>query len=149
MAGNTINVQGSYIDVHDNEHVYLSVDKAEVSVKDKTFLNESSVTAKQMPSGKNGNGSLPEALQTEEAQEMWEDLRDAGFIVPDGYALARGISANQATYIADRMATHLGIAKKWKVFGELWGIKNMAQLAGSWQQTGKLPPRSREIDKLI
>ena len=96
-----------------------------------------------------GEPSLPEALQTEEAEEMWEDLRDAGFIVPDGYALAGGISANQATYIADRMATQLGISKKWKVFGELWGIKNMAQLAGSWQQTGKLPPRSREIDKLI
>lgn len=28
--GNTINVQGSYIDVHDNQNVYLSVDKAEV-----------------------------------------------------------------------------------------------------------------------
>ena len=30
MSGNTINVQGSYIDIHDNENVYLSVDKAEV-----------------------------------------------------------------------------------------------------------------------
>lgn len=27
-------MQGSYIDVHDNEHVYLTVDKAEVRVKD-------------------------------------------------------------------------------------------------------------------
>ena len=34
MAGNNIYVQGSYIDVHDNEHVYLSVDKAEVTVRD-------------------------------------------------------------------------------------------------------------------
>ena len=34
MAGNRIYVQGSYIDVHDNEHVYLSVDKAEVKVAD-------------------------------------------------------------------------------------------------------------------
>ena len=31
MAGNNIYVQGSYIDVHDNENVYLSVDKAEVT----------------------------------------------------------------------------------------------------------------------
>lgn len=30
MAGNRIYVQGSYIDIHDNENVYLSVDKAEV-----------------------------------------------------------------------------------------------------------------------
>ena len=34
MAGNNIYVQGSYIDIHDNENVYLSVDKAEVKVGD-------------------------------------------------------------------------------------------------------------------
>lgn len=33
MAGNTIHVQGSYIDVHDNENVYLSVDRAEVRMR--------------------------------------------------------------------------------------------------------------------
>ena len=33
MAGNKIYVQGSYIDVHDNENVYLNVDKADVDIK--------------------------------------------------------------------------------------------------------------------
>ena len=33
MAGNTIHVRGSYIDVHDNENVYLSVEKAEVKMR--------------------------------------------------------------------------------------------------------------------
>ncbi len=33
MAGNRIYVQGSYIDVHDNENVYLNVDKAEVNME--------------------------------------------------------------------------------------------------------------------
>ena len=32
MAGNTVYVQGSYVDVHDNEVVNLSIDKATVSV---------------------------------------------------------------------------------------------------------------------
>ena len=32
MAENKIYVQGSYIDIHDNENVYLSVDKASVNV---------------------------------------------------------------------------------------------------------------------
>ena len=32
MARNNIYVQGSYIDIHDNENVYLTVDKAEVKV---------------------------------------------------------------------------------------------------------------------
>jgi predicted RNase H-like nuclease (RuvC/YqgF family) len=88
-------------------------------------------------------------LLTAEAQVLWQRLRDAGFIVADGYALAEGISANQAAYIADRMAEKLKIKKKWKLFQQLWGIPNLAQLAGTWQQTGKLPPRSSDIDKLM
>lgn len=88
-------------------------------------------------------------LLTAEAQELWQRLRDAGFIVADGYALAEGVSANQAAYIADRMAEKLRIKKKWKLFQLLWGIPNLGQLAGTWQQTGKLPPRSSDIDKLL
>lgn len=88
-------------------------------------------------------------LMTAEAQVLWQRLRDAGFIVADGYELAEGVSANQAAYIADRMADKLHIKKKWKLFQQLWGILNLAQLAGTWQQTGKLPPRSGEIDKLM
>ena len=98
------------------------------------------------------NSALPEDLSvlfTPEAQVLWQRLRDEGFIVADGYDLAEGVSANQAAYIADRMAEKLQIKKKWKLFQQLWGIPNLAQLAGTWQQTGKLPPRSSDIDKLI
>ena len=98
------------------------------------------------------NSGLPEdltSLFTPEAQVLWQRLRDAGFIVADGYALAEGVSANQAAYIADRMAEKLQIKKKWKLFQQLWGIPNLAQLAGTWQQTGKLPPRSSDIDRLM
>ena len=94
-------------------------------------------------------GEVPEELQTAEAEEIWSSLREAGFIVEGGYGLAKGVSANLATYIADRMAESLGIAHKWKVFQGLWGIKNMAQLAGAWKETGKLPPRTDEIDEII
>ena len=97
-------------------------------------------------------GTVTEAMTelfTAEAQVLWQRLRDAGFIVADGYSLAEGVSANQAAYIADRMAERLQIKKKWKLFQQLWGIPNMAQLAGSWQQTGKLPPRSQDIDRLM
>ena len=88
-------------------------------------------------------------LLTAEAQVLWQRLRDAGFIVADGYSLAEGVSANQAAYIADRMSEKLHIKKKWKLFQQLWGISNLAQLAGTWQQTGKLPPRYSEIDNLM
>ena len=85
--------------------------------------------------------------EQEELMERAEQVK--GFIVPGGYALAEGVSANQAAYIADLMAEKLRIKKKWKLFQQLWGLPNLAQLAGSWQQTGKLPPRAQEIDKIM
>ena len=36
MTGNTVYVQGSYVDVHDNEVVNLSIDKATVNVQEST-----------------------------------------------------------------------------------------------------------------
>ena len=112
------------------------------------FDDEQIVESPQVATGGSVTEDMTELFITE-AQVLWQRLRNAGFIVADGYALAEGISANQAAYIADRMAERLQIKKKWKLFQQLWGIANLAQLAGTWQQTGKLPPRSSEIDKLM
>ena len=103
--------------------------------------------AADMPLSKD---DVPAELLTPEAEELWGRLRLAGFIREDGYLLAPDVSANQAAYIADRMAERLGLKRgKWKMFQHIWGIRNMAQLAGSWQQTGKLPPKHKEIDAMI
>ena len=102
-----------------------------------------------VPAGREENSEVPECLTTPEAEELWTRLREAGFVAEGSYALAQGVSSNQATYIADRMAARLGIGHKWKPFQKLWGIRNMAQLAGAWKETGKLPPRAKEIDALI
>ena len=110
------------------------------------FDDEELTDQPQSPGSVNENVA---ELLTADAQVLWQRLRDAGFIVADGYALAEGVSANQAAYIADRMAEKLRIKKKWKLFQQLWGIPNLAQLAGTWQQTGKLPPKYNEIDELM
>lgn len=94
-------------------------------------------------------GVPADELLTAEAMELWKRLRKAGFIAKDSFALDQGVSANQATYIAMLMAERLGLKKKWKPFQELWGIPNMAQMAGAWQQTGKLPPDAKRIDELL
>ena len=112
------------------------------------FDDEQIVDTAQVGAGGSVTDDMSE-LFTDEAQVLWQRLRDAGFIVPDGYALAEGVSANQAAYLATAMAERLQIKKKWKLFQQLWGISNMAQLAGSWQQTGKLPPDARRIDDLL
>ena len=111
-------------------------------------LKVKELEAAEAPAEETETPLVPEELRTPEAEEIWTGLREGGFIVANGYALAKDVSANQATYIADRMAERLGISSKWKVFQGLWNIRNMAQLAASWKETGRLPSRSTEIDVL-
>lgn len=91
----------------------------------------------------------PPCLSTPQAEALWQRLRQAGFIQLGGYRPSADISANQATYIASCMADCLHITPKWKPFQALWGIRNMAQMAGAWAQTGKLPPRAKDIDRAL
>ena len=109
MAENKIFVQGSYIDVHDNENVYLSVDKAEVKMKDGVAPEAASP-------------ETPAELQTEEARRLWDAARDAGWVDDDCQPL---LSRSLSALLADRMATLLNIQNKWKVFETFWNRKNM------------------------
>lgn len=132
----SVTFNGPMFDIHDNQHVHIGMQMPEAK-KQKTKVQET-------PS------EIPSVLETPRAQELWQKLRLAGFVSEDSYMLTSGVSANQAAYIADRMADRLELKRgKWKIFQQLWGIRNMAQLAGSWQQTGKLPPRHKEIDAMI
>ena len=105
MAGNKIYVQGSYIDIHDNENVYLSVDKAEVKMKDGVAPETASP-------------ETPAELQTEEARQLMESLVDAELLneewQPDG------ISNTEKALVAKMVADRLDINDVWQVFGKLW-----------------------------
>ena len=109
MAGNTINVQGSYIDIHDNENVYLSVDKAEVRM------------GQQVTSDKGEKQTLPEVLMTEKAKEMMTKLVDAD-ILTDQWE-PRKLSGAERALVARALSDRLGIADVWQVFGSLWDEK--------------------------
>ena len=61
MTPNNIYVQGSYIDIHDNENVYLSVDKGEVHLQNTISANNPA----EMPSPE-----IPAELHTEEAGKL-------------------------------------------------------------------------------
>ena len=169
MGGNNIYVQGSYIDVHDNENVYLSVDKAEVTGVDLND-NESRTDKKVSPCvhddeelfhfiypSVQGDGQWLERqeltakktkLETDEAVKYWQRLQKAGF-VDEHYQLATTTTRKQAMYIAELFAEKLGIKSKWKTFEQLWGISNLAQEKWDMQETGSMPSRSIEIDKIF
>ena len=105
MAGNNIYVQGSYVDIHDNEVVNLSVDKAQVRVGDQQVLAQAS--------------EVPEVLAD---SEQWQKVMQAGLVDADGQPT---VSRTEAAMIADMLADRLGIANKWKFFEQLWHRNNM------------------------
>ena len=105
MAGNNIYVQGSYIDVHDNEVVNLSVDKGEVHVGDHQLPEKEHV--------------IPEVLA---GSELWHKVQQAGLVDADGLPT---VSRPEAALLADMLAERLGIANKWKFFERLWHRNNM------------------------
>ncbi len=105
MAGNNIYVQGSYIDVHDNEVVNLSVDKGEVHVGDHQLPEKEHV--------------IPEVLA---GSELWHKVQQAGLVDADGLPT---VSRPEAALLADILAERLGIANKWKFFEQLWLRNNM------------------------
>ena len=105
MAGNNIYVQGSYIDIHDNEVVNLSVDKANLNIHE----NENEV---------------PSCLKTEEANDLWEIAKEEGWV--DENLQPKGLSRPDAALLAARMAKVLGI-EGWVPFEQLWHRQNMRQ----------------------
>jgi hypothetical protein len=105
MAGNNIYVQGSYIDVHDNEVVNLSVDKAQVRLGDNQLQPQAC--------------DVPEVLAD---SELWQKVMQAGLVDGDGQPT---VSRPEAAMIADMLAERLGIANKWKFFEQLWHRNNM------------------------
>ena len=140
MAGNNIYVQGSYIDIHDNQNVYLSVDKAQVNVADRVRKDDVSLPENEE--------ILSGVLASEEAMKYWKRLQQKGF-VDERYQLKPETTRKQAMYIAEVFAERLGIGSKWKTFERLWGISNLAQEKWDFQQTGTLPSRSKEIDRIF
>ena len=77
MAGNTIHVQGSYIDVHDNENVYLSVDKAEVKMRQAPVGPKEQPAVEQQPKEQPERGTRCAAPAASFAERVKAIMRKA------------------------------------------------------------------------
>lgn len=109
MPGNKVYVQGSYIDIHDNENVYLSVDKAEVKLGAQPI-------ATPKP-----NAQRPEALCTPEALEAMQLLQEAELLDADWQPIK--LSGPERGLVAREVCLKLEINEVWQTFGQLWGEK--------------------------
>ena len=105
MAANTVYVQGPYVDVHDNEVVNLSVDKA----------GKVQVDSRQMPE----DSVIPNELAE---SELWQKLIDATLLDDNGQPT---VSRPDAALMANMISVRLGISNKWKLFEKVWHRNNM------------------------
>ena len=69
--GNTINVAGSYIDIHDNEVVNLTVDKGVVN------LSQESQQVNAVEAEGNQESEGAEELLSDKAMSYWKALQEA------------------------------------------------------------------------
>lgn len=104
--------------------------------------HEKTQPTESIPNGLTGK------LASEESMLYWKRLQQKGF-VDERCQLTSETTRKQAMYIAEVFAERLDIKSKWKTFERLWGISNLAQEKWDFQQTGTLPSRSKEIDRIF
>lgn len=122
-----------------DSNFYISGDFITTPVKKLQPTNENNHEA---------NGEIPPSLATDKAKEFWRQLMEAGF-VDEHYQRCKGVSRQIAMYIADCMADALKLPHRWKPFEQLWNINNLAQEKKRMQDTGNMPQRYKEIDKIF
>ncbi len=149
MAGNTINVQGNYIDVHDNEVVNLNIDKASVQVQD----NEKA--------GNQDDELKERALVLTENEDFMRILQkavEAGFCTRDGWQYKWGVKV-EAAYFASLANERFNLSKRkingkkpavtWIPFEALFGLKDLRTAFNDYKQCKTTLVREEEIDKLF
>ena len=87
-------------------------------------------------------------MASDKAKIYMQRLNELGFVDENG-KLKPETTRQQAMYIAEPFAEKLGLKNKWKRFEDYWGIKNLAQEKWTFQQTGLMPARYQEIDKVF
>lgn len=111
MAGNKVYVQGNYVDIHDNEVVNLSIDKAGTVHVQGNVQPHDDIT------------EVPSVLDTPHARELWQKAIAQGWVDEQLQPL---LSRSDAALLAARMGQVLGI-EGWKPFEQIWNRKNMRQ----------------------
>ena len=152
MAGNTINVQGSYIDVHDNEVVNLNINKAEVSMSDGS------------PSTSSGTCKMDDVMEraevlteNKEFMAILQRAAEQGFCRQEGWQYKWGVKV-EAAYFASLANERYNLSRRkingkttvsWIPFEALFGLNDLRTAFNDYKQCKTALVREEEIDKLF
>ena len=146
MAGNTINVQGSYIDVHDNKVVNLNIDKATVMMSDGSCQTEDVATRAAV------------LTENEEFMAIMRRAVEGGFCVQEGWQYRWKVKV-EAAYFASLASERYGLSKRmvgggkaavcWIPFEALFGLNDLRTAFNDYKQCKTRLVREEEIDRLF
>ncbi len=92
----------------------------------------------------------PAVLFTDEAVELWEKLREAGYVNTDCKPIiTHSNSQNKFAVIASVMGGKLCLNPLWKPFEDLWGMKDMANKLSQAQIAKYYSGFRKEIEKTL
>ena len=160
MAGNTINVQGNYIDVHDNEVVNLNIDKATVKVAEGACPHRADELTQSCPHRADDKMD-EEALVLTSNGAFMEILNKAvalGFCSQESERYKWSVKV-EAAYFASVASQTFELSNKhdrdgdvmmsWKPFEALFGEKNLRLTYNDYQKCATRVRRKAEIDALF
>ena len=159
MAGNTINVQGNYIDIHDNEVVNVALSErgenlfatpSQSNVTESNLnIEEATVTVDAAATVLTGNDAF---------MAIMRKAVDAGFCVADGARFRWDVKV-EAAYFASVASHSFELSKKrdrdgdlmisWKPFEALFGLKDLRLSYNDYQKCATKVRRKSEIDALF
>ena len=106
---------------HYDHHKEMTInvsDKADISALVKAFMADDAEEVEEVQDTAQSI-CLPEELQTLQAEDLFEKLREAGMV--DEQLQPVGLSNAEKGILAFELARRLDIQNQWQVFATLWG----------------------------
>ena len=107
--------------IHHDHHKEMTInvsDKADISALVKAFMADDAEEVEEVQDTAQPI-CLSEELQTEQAEDLFEKLREAGMV--DEQLQPVGLSNADKGILAFELAKRLDIQNQWQVFATLWG----------------------------
>ena len=157
MAGNTVYVQGNYVDVHDNENVTLNIEKAEVRMDDNETTSPVG-RADGTPQDDEMRERTEVLTSNGDFMAIMERAVEAGFCRQEGWRYKWGVKV-EAAYFASLANERFNLSKRkingktpavtWIPFEALFGLKELRTAFNDYKQCKTRLVREEEIDRLF
>ena len=111
--------------IHNDHHKEMTINvsgKTDIAALMKAFMADDAEVVEEVP--ETAQPVCPTELQTQEAEKLFEKLREAGMV--DARMQPLNLSNAEKGMLAFDLAGRLDIPNQWQVFASLWGTTSGA-----------------------